>query len=207
MKPSIIFFDYGNVICKDPTTLLRQYLAKKFALPQAVVGEILREECAFIDIDAITEQTFWKRVIKKAQYKGSAEEFKTVIEDIYYPNLAPDKRVLNAVDKAKQKGIRTGILSNISQRLGNYCAQHHYYAGFEPVILSYRPRIRKPDQRIFKYALEQAGVTHEKASLIDDKKINVDAARACGWGAALFDISKTDNLEKDLGAVIDSLLS
>ena len=207
MKPSIIFFDYGNVICTDPTAKLRDYLAQKFQLEPKVVGSILSEECGFLDSDVISEETFWKRVIKRAGYAGNPAEFETTIQDIYYPNIAPDQRVLHVVEKVKNTGIRTGILSNTSKRLGNYCRNNQHYAGFEPVILSFELGIRKPEPLIFYYALEAAGIPANDAStagFVDDKQPNLEAARACGLRAVHFDISTSSQPDKDLEAILCS---
>ncbi len=205
MKLAIIFFDYGNVSCKDPTILLRQYLSEKLVMPEQKVSQILSEECIYLDIDAITEQAFWKKVIKKAGYKGSHKEFTTTIQDIYCPNIAPDERILKVVERIRQKGIRTGILSNIIYELGNHCRNKGYYNAFSPIILSGETRIRKPDQRIFQYATEEANVKPEETALIDDKTRNAEAAIKCGWKAEQFDLRT--QTPQELETILDRMIS
>ena len=40
--------------------------------------------------------------------------------------------------------------------------------------------MRKPEHRIYMHALEQLGVRAEHVVFLDDNRVNLDAARACG---------------------------
>jgi 2-haloacid dehalogenase len=69
----------------------------------------------------------------------------------------------------------------------------------EDVIVSGREGMAKPDRRIFELVVERFGVDPARAVFIDDKDVNVDAARGVGFHGVVF--TTTAALRKDLRAL------
>ncbi|MFC8797377.1 HAD family hydrolase [Promicromonospora sp. NPDC057138] len=69
----------------------------------------------------------------------------------------------------------------------------------DDVIVSGREGMAKPDRRIFELAIERFGVDPSRAVFVDDKAVNVDAARGVGFRGVVF--TSTDALRKDLRAL------
>lgn len=69
----------------------------------------------------------------------------------------------------------------------------------DDVIVSGREGMAKPDRRIYELVVERFGVDPARAVFIDDKQVNVDAARGVGFNAIVF--TTTDALRKDLRAL------
>ncbi|MGI5191429.1 HAD family hydrolase [Promicromonospora sp. CA-289599] len=69
----------------------------------------------------------------------------------------------------------------------------------EDVIVSGREGMAKPDRRIFELVVERFGVDPARAVFIDDKDVNVDAARGVGFHGVVF--TNTEALRKDLRAL------
>ncbi|GAA4711778.1 2-haloacid dehalogenase [Promicromonospora umidemergens] len=69
----------------------------------------------------------------------------------------------------------------------------------EDVIVSGREGMAKPDRRIFELVVERFGVDPARAVFIDDKDVNVDAARGVGFHGVVF--TTTEALRKDLRAL------
>ncbi|MEV0952574.1 HAD family phosphatase [Promicromonospora sp. NPDC050249] len=69
----------------------------------------------------------------------------------------------------------------------------------EDVIVSGREGMAKPDRRIFELVVERFGVDPSRAVFIDDKDVNVDAARGVGFHGVVF--TTTAALRKDLRAL------
>jgi 2-haloacid dehalogenase len=57
----------------------------------------------------------------------------------------------------------------------------------------------KPDRRIFELAVERFGVDPARTVFVDDKPVNVDAARGVGFRGVVF--TSTEALRKDLRAL------
>jgi 2-haloacid dehalogenase len=69
----------------------------------------------------------------------------------------------------------------------------------EDVIVSGREGMAKPDRRIFELVVERFGVDPSHAVFVDDKQVNVDAARGVGFHGVVF--TSTEALRKDLRAL------
>ena len=69
----------------------------------------------------------------------------------------------------------------------------------EDVIVSGREGMAKPDRRIFELVVERSGVDPSRAVFVDDKQVNVDAARGVGFHGVVF--TDTDALRHDLRAL------
>jgi 2-haloacid dehalogenase len=69
----------------------------------------------------------------------------------------------------------------------------------EDVIVSGREGMAKPDRRIFELVVERFGVDPSRAVFVDDKVVNVDAARGVGFHGVVF--TSTEALRKDLRAL------
>jgi len=84
---------------------------------------------------------------------------------------------------------RVFLLSNINelhaQWIDRYLAEVHncrdfHERCFDAVYYSYRIGLRKPDQRIYAYVLQDAGLRPEETVFIDDVEDNVRAAESLG---------------------------
>jgi 2-haloacid dehalogenase len=67
------------------------------------------------------------------------------------------------------------------------------------VVVSGREGMAKPDRRIFELVVERFGVDPSRAVFVDDKAVNVDAARGVGFHGVVF--TTTEALRKELRAL------
>jgi putative hydrolase of the HAD superfamily len=97
----------------------------------------------------------------------------------------------------KQRGIKTAILSNMGDNvLANMERTFDWLSRFDVLVWSYQLRMAKPDPAIYLYTLRELGVEPEEALFIDDKQVNIDAARDLGMRGIVF--STVDRLRDDL---------
>ena len=81
----------------------------------------------------------------------------------------------------KQRGLKTAILSNIGDHvLESVKREFEWIHRFNVLVWSYQLGIAKPDPAIYRHTLEQLGTLPEETLFIDDKRENVEAARALG---------------------------
>jgi putative hydrolase of the HAD superfamily len=106
----------------------------------------------------------------------------------------------------KQRGILTAILSNMGDSvLENMQREFDWLDRFDVLVWSYQLRMAKPDPAIYLHTLQQLGTRPDETLFIDDKRINVEAARDLGMQAIEF--ISIDNLRDDLMAAgLDSFL-
>ena len=97
----------------------------------------------------------------------------------------------------KKHGFLTAILSNISDNvLASVEREFDWIHRFDVLVWSYQVHLVKPDPAIYRYTLAKLGTRPEETLFLDDKPVNVEAARAVGMKALEF--STVERLHDDL---------
>lgn len=114
-------------------------------------------------------------------------------------SLRVNQDLMDFIQTLKRKtGIAVCVMSNISQKEIAYLDAKHpvTMAVFDKVFTSGHTGVRKPDQRFFERVIAESALTSQRAIFIDDKMINVEAARQAGFHGIQF--SGTDNCIHEL---------
>lgn len=77
----------------------------------------------------------------------------------------------------RRSGVRTCLLSN---SWSNSYPRHEWDGLFDAVVISGEVGMRKPEERIFRHALDRLGLPGEECVFIDDIEANIQAARELG---------------------------
>ncbi|NUS03226.1 MAG: HAD family phosphatase [Nonomuraea sp.] len=77
----------------------------------------------------------------------------------------------------RKNGVKTCLLSN---SWSNSYPRHEWDGLFDAVVISGEVGMRKPEERIFRHALDLLGLPGEECVFIDDIEANIQAARALG---------------------------
>jgi putative hydrolase of the HAD superfamily len=91
--------------------------------------------------------------------------------------MTPVEAMYALLRSLRQAGVRTGMLSN---SWGNDYPRDLFADLFDAVVISSEVGMRKPEERIFRHALAQLGLTPQQCVFIDDIEANVAAAQALG---------------------------
>ncbi|GDY29106.1 HAD family hydrolase [Gandjariella thermophila] len=91
-----------------------------------------------------------------------------------------DDAMIELVRELRDRGLRTVLLSN---SWGNTYPRALIAEIFDGVVISGEVGLRKPDPRIYRLALDHAGVAPAEAVFVDDASPNTDAAAAVGMRA------------------------
>ena len=100
-----------------------------------------------------------------------------------------DREVLAMADAWRGRtGGRVFAASNQEHHRAVFLRDHRGLgAHFDEIVYSGALGVCKPDRVFFTNAQARMGVTAARAILfVDDRPANVDAARMCGWRAALY---------------------
>ncbi|MDQ1711530.1 MAG: putative hydrolase of the superfamily [Frankiaceae bacterium] len=96
-----------------------------------------------------------------------------------FAGAGADGRMLGAVRKARESGLRTALLSNSWGNRDSY-AFEHFDTLFDAVVISGEVGMRKPDPGIYALAAREVGVPPEQCVFVDDIAANVRGAVAAG---------------------------
>ena len=106
---------------------------------------------------------------------------------------------MDFIKELRDRNYKTFALSNnnpiVVRRFPELCPGINVTDYFDDCFFSYRLKILKPDQAIFRYAIEHSGLKAEELLFVDDSPLNVEAARAAGMRAVHYvcgsDLRKT----------------
>jgi 2-haloacid dehalogenase len=99
----------------------------------------------------------------------------------------------------RSRGRRVAALSNFSAESWPWAAARFPFLGwFEGVVISGEVGVAKPDPAIYRIAIERLSLDPASTLFVDDVPVNVEAARACGIEAVVFE--GPEQLRRDLEA-------
>ncbi len=108
------------------------------------------------------------------------------ITEVWDLAVTPNKPYLEFLEQWKKEGRRLYLLSNINLVAWDYYRPLPVFQLFDGLFLSYRMRLAKPDQRIFRVCLEKTGVDPARVLFVDDLKENVASAAKLGMATWLY---------------------
>jgi putative hydrolase of the HAD superfamily len=179
-----IVFDFGGVIVHPDKTAFYAFIKKTFLVDDLALQGIQERFKAARDAK-IPESLFWQHTADEygitlpRNWQG---QYDTVI----LQSINESKEVGNLIKFYKELGIKIALLSNVTQERAIFLRDNGYYDDFFPVLLSCEIGVDKPDPLAYQMMLAQVQVSPENCIFIDDKPVNVDAAKALGIDAILF---------------------
>ncbi len=194
---SSIFFDLGGVLLTNGWDReARQRACDRFALDwndfqdrhEHIVDDF---ETGCMDLDTYLERTvfFEPRPFAAADFKA-----------FMFEQSREDAGALAFVRALRdQARYRLGVINNESLELNRYRIERFGLRDCFPLFFSSCfVRLRKPDAAIYRVALEVTQTPAEQAVLVDDRAINVEAAKRIGMQSIRY-----ENLDQLRGCLVD----
>lgn len=117
-------------------------------------------------------------------WRGDPDSF---IETWMGADDAPDRDVLSEVEALRQRGVLCALASNQEQIRAEYMrASMRFGEIFDRLFFSCELGVAKPEAGFFEKVRRGLGILPAAILFIDDAQANVDAARAAGWQAQLY---------------------
>jgi putative hydrolase of the HAD superfamily len=149
------------------------------------------------DEGKLTGVAFWQKLVRDAEIgetTGLAEELNVWDARMW---TTQNRAMLAWQLELKQHGIKTAILSNMGDNvLANIERTFDWLARFDVLVWSSQLGMAKPEPAIYQHTLRELGVEPGEALFIDDRLVNIEAARALGMRGILF--STVETLRVDL---------
>ena len=182
-----VVFDYGMVLTGPPDPKAYAELLRITGLSSARLDSFYWADRHAYDEGTLTGFAFWQKIAGDAGLDLQQSD----LEEL---NLWDDRMWTTQNDamlawqlKLKQRGILTAILSNLGDTVhANIEREFAWLSRFNVLVWSYELRIAKPDAAIYRHVLKELGVRPEEALFVDDKQVNIDAARALGMKGSVF---------------------
>jgi epoxide hydrolase-like predicted phosphatase len=174
-----LLVDYGGVLTSNLFDSFSSFCELEGLEPEAI-GRGFREDRSAREL-----------LIALETGKLPEEEFEqrfAAILGVDSPNLIerlmagsqPDEQMLAAVMRARQAGVRTGLVSN-SWGTSRY-DRARLAELFDGVVISGEVGIRKPAPEIYELGAEQIGLEPSACVFVDDLPFNLEPAALLGMG-------------------------
>lgn len=141
----------------------------------------------------ITENNYWKSVIKTNLWDISVEELKNAARK----NFTEIKGVRKIIEKLKKEGYTLILLSNHGKEWIEYCERKYsYHKLFKHVIYSYQVGFTKPNKKMFNLIIKKLHLNPRECLFIDDYIKNIEVAKELGMNTIQF--TSAQDLKKHL---------
>jgi putative hydrolase of the HAD superfamily len=192
-----VVFDYGMVLTAQPDQQAHAALLRLTGLPAEQFEPLYWADRHGYDTGDLTGLAFWQKLNKDAGLNLSSD----VIDELNRQDArmwtTENPAMLAWQQQLKAHGLRTAILSNMGDSV--YESVERTFAWihrFDVLIWSYQERMAKPNPAIYHLLLDRLGCKPEEVLFLDDKLVNIEAARSLGMNALLF--STVKQLKADL---------
>jgi FMN phosphatase YigB (HAD superfamily) len=194
-EPVAIVFDFGGVLTGEPNReAVVAFIQESFHFSKEEFEKINQEKRLAVK-QGKTDEEFWISYAKNVGVElpsNWAVSFRSVMKDA----IGVSREMYVLVDQLKEQKIPVALLSNIDERLSKLIRDFGLYEPFSPCLLSCEIGIEKPDLKAYEFLLNELRLPAEDVVFIDDRAENIEAAKAVGLDAILFESEQ--ELRKEL---------
>ena len=190
-----VVFDYGIVLSGPPNAEAWAAMKRITGLPEERFAPFFWGDRLAYDEGKLTGITFWQKLLRDAGLPLDHVEELNRWDGRLWGGETP--AMVRWQQALQQRGLLTAILSNMGDSvLDHILSKHAWIQRFDVLVWSYQLGIAKPDPAIYRYALDKLGTRPEETLFIDDKRENIEAARALGIQS--IEYSTVEQLRADL---------
>jgi putative hydrolase of the HAD superfamily len=182
-----VVFDYGMVLTGAPDAAAHDEMVRITGLPADEFEKLYWADRHAYDEGKLNGATFWQNFANDARLSLSQGDIDELNRQDARMWTTQDPAMIAWQRKLKQHGIRTAILSNMGDTvLENIKREFGWIDNFDVLVWSFQLHLAKPDPAIYRHTFRELGTQPEETLFIDDKLVNVEAARALGMKALEF---------------------
>jgi len=195
-----VVFDYGMVLTSQPDQAAHAAMVRITGLPVDRFESLYWADRHAYDEGKLSGIAFWQKFLREAGLPRNQETVEELNQWDARMWTTQNPVMLDWQLALKRRGLLTGILSNMGDNvLDNMKREFDWLPRFDVLVWSYQLHMAKPDAAIYRHTLQKLGTAPQETLFIDDRPVNVEAARALGIQAIEF--STVEALRADLIAV------
>jgi len=199
-KIRAVILDYGEVICRPPSTEHLGRMATLFRIPREQFLPIYVASRNPYDSGDVSAEEYWRQFAKSA----GVEVNDSMVEKLRDWDLemwsSINSKMVEWLAAIHFAGFKTALLSNMQSDMASHARKHFdWLHHFDHLVLSCEAHAIKPDLAIYHRCLAALGVPPSETLFIDDREKNIEAAQTVGIVGLSF--QSTEKLYDDLGRV------
>jgi putative hydrolase of the HAD superfamily len=181
--PTVIIFDYGNVLSQSQPIADVETMAAILDLPISQFSELYWGFRVPYDSGSLDSDAYWNSVAVRPL---TPDKIARLIEIDSRSWSHPEPVMAQWARDVRADGLRTAILSNMPVPVRDYILRCSWLPEFDARTFSCDVGVCKPAPEIYHDCLDKLGVKPSDVLFLDDREANVRAAEALGLHAILF---------------------
>jgi putative hydrolase of the HAD superfamily len=176
-------FDLGGVLFTNGTKKFIKEISKSYMLSENIITEVIDGEIGSLYREAkISRDEFWRQVIEKLHLNESVDILEKQWIDSY-EIISGTKQII--IELSKKYSLYY-LSDNVKERVDALDTKFDFLKLFKGGIFSHEVGVRKPDPKIYEFALNKSNSNPERTIFIDDKEMMLKPARTLGLHTILF---------------------
>jgi len=177
-----IGFDYGGVLNHSKPAM--PGFVKITGLPAEELRAYYLQHNHLANVGNMSYEELWTKVVTDL---GQGDKAAQIIEHLHQQHKNEfDTRMLDLVDEIRQRGYKTGLLSNNTKENGARLRKQGLDKHFDVFLISAEIGIQKPDPEAFHLLSEGLGVIPVQMIFVDDSESSLRLAKEIGYHPILF---------------------
>jgi len=183
-----VLFDYGQVLSQGPNKSAWERFLAILQVSDEVFHPAYWEYRHSYDRGDLDGAAYWQSVAAMTGHPGltpaQLDQLYAADVDLWTDLNHP---MLTWAQQLQDRGIRTGILSNIGDQMEHGIrARFDWIGRFDHCTWSHRLKLAKPEAAIYQHAAQGLGLPPGNILFIDDRAENIAAARGVGMATIMY---------------------
>jgi putative hydrolase of the HAD superfamily len=180
----LILFDLGGVVFTNGTKKFIADISSRHNIPPNKALDVLDGDIGTKYREGqISRNEFWKLVLESLQLKESADD----LEKEWIGNYELISGTKEIISKLSNKYRVMYLSDNVRERVEKLNSRFGFISWFSGGIFSHEVGVRKPNPKIYEYALQKGDAQPEETVFIDDKQKMLEPATNMGIKTLLFE--------------------
>jgi HAD superfamily hydrolase (TIGR01509 family) len=189
----LILFDLGGVVFTNGTKRFINDISSRYGIPPETTLNVLDGDIGTKYREGqIGRDQFWKLVLENLPLKESEDDLEK--EWIGDYDLIPGTKEI--IEKLRSEYKVMYLSDNVKERVDNLDARFGFVSWFDGGIFSHEVGVRKPNPKIYEFALQKGEAKPEETIFIDDKPKMIEPATMIGITGIVFE--SPEKLKKEL---------
>ncbi len=196
MPNPVLLSDIGNVLVSFDFSRAAERFSKQSRCTRDEVLRAIEPLKVPLESGQMPGAEFVRRGMELIGFTGTTDEFRDIWCDIFAQNETMERTLAALPPK-----LPMHLLSNTSDLHKDFLLhEFSIFRHFDDGVYSYLAESMKPDERIFRVAIEQLDLDPASTFYIDDLADNIATARRLGFVCHHYDMARHDLLQRDLDA-------
>ncbi len=182
-----LILDYGEVLSLKPTEADIERMARIFGISAGQFNKLYNRYRREYDRGDLDPERYWFSFADEPGLGLSADQIPQLRAwDVDMWSNA-NSLMTDWLRVVHLSGVRTALLSNMPGDMIARVRKFPWIQHFDCTVFSYEERLAKPEPAIYQRCLEKLGTAPDQTLFVDDRELNVQAARKLGIEAIRFE--------------------